>query len=192
MSQLTFDASFINTAYSSNKIYTNSVQLDTKTKIATLDKVLNTTKDSFGGTKKTTNYIIPGRGAHTDLEVFTRALIQSFNKLVPGYDCHFLNKRAEFWIPRGFTAEEVDFFNAARFSINVVHDTKKVWITPILTAHLGDDDIDREDEDGNSKREYPNKLVLVKGLPEPQEKESLLIPNPLRRNRALPPVEEEY
>jgi hypothetical protein len=108
MSQLTFDASFINTAYSSNKIYTNSVQLDTKTKIATLDKVLNTTKDSFGGVKKTTNFIIPSRGAFPELEAYTRAMIHSFNKLLPGYDCHFLNKRAEFWQPKN-REEDVDF-----------------------------------------------------------------------------------
>jgi hypothetical protein len=160
MSQLTYDTSYINPAFPSNKIFTNSFQLEVRHKISTLTKVINTTKDSFGGTKKTTNYIIPARGAFPDLEAFTRALILSLGKTCPGYECHFLNKRAEFWQPKD-REEDVDYFNAVRFTINVVHDTKKVWITPILTAHIGENDIDREDEDGNSKRDYPSELVKV-------------------------------
>ena len=185
MSQLTYDTSFINSAYNTNKIYTNSVQLDQKYKVSTLQKVINTTKDTFGGTKKTTNYIIAPRSL-PELEAFSRALILSLTKnLGAGYEPHLLNKRAEFWQPKG-REEDVDFFNAVKFNISIAHETKKVWITPILTAHLGDDDIDREDEDGNSKRTYPTKLVVAKSAQEP-----LLIPKPLRRNLAITPDDEE-
>jgi hypothetical protein len=66
-----------------------------------------------------------------------------------------------------------------------------------LTAHIGEDDIDAEDFDGNSKRRYPEKLVKVKGLPATPSSPSpqsapLLTPNSLRRNRAIAPVEDDY
>jgi hypothetical protein len=160
-----YDASFINTDFPTNKIFTNTVGLKTKTPIANLQKAPpSITKDSFGSTKKTTHYVI-ARGALPEIETLSRNLVASLTTDLPhkNFEFHVLTKRAEFWRPKG-REEDVDFFNAIRFTAVVNHNTNKVWITPILTVVA----------------ETP-KIIPEESPSELEEEEFLLQPQPLQR-----------
>ena len=129
-----FDASFINTDYTTNKIFTNTVGLSKKTPINALAREMNTTKDSFGSTKKSVNYILP-KGFSKEIENLCRSLTTSLAEDLPhkNYDFHVLTKRVEFWQPKE-RKEDYNHFDAIRFTAVINHSTNKVWITPILTV----------------------------------------------------------
>lgn len=128
-----YDASYINADYATNKIFTNTAALKGRTPIAALEKVISSSKDSFGSTKKTTHYILP-RG-FTEIETLSRNLVASLTTDLPhkNFEFHVLTKRAEFWQPKD-REEDYDYFNAIRFTCVANHNTNKVWITPILTV----------------------------------------------------------
>lgn len=169
-----YDASYITTDFSTNKIFTNTVALKKgHTPIASLQKVINNTKDSFGSTKKTTHYVIP-QGTHPEIETLSRSLVTSLSSDLPhkGFEFHVLTKRVEYWRPKDSSAEDYDYFNAVRFTAVVNHCTSKVWITPILTVVLESPKIIPE--------EFPSEL---------EEEEFSLEPPPLQRTTRRQPAE---
>ena len=169
-----FDPSFIDSTYSVNKIYTNTVYIREQIKIASLTKVINNTKDSFGSTKKTTNYQLP-KGKCPNIEKLSRSFVSELASHLPKvFECHVLTNRCEFWQPKD-REEDYDYFNAIRFSAVVNHTTHKVWITPILTVVETPLFIDEK----------------VKSLFESTKDDHVLVPKPLRRNLAITPDEGE-
>lgn len=161
-----YEVSFINPVYPTNKIFTNTVGLKKgRIPITVLQKVINSSKDSFGSTKKTIHYVIP-HGAFPEIETLSRNLVTSLTADLPhkGFEFHVLTKRVEYWKPKDST--EDDFFNAIRFTAVVNHTTNKVWITPILTV---------------VPEESP-KIIPEESSSELEEEDFLLQPQPLQRS----------
>lgn len=127
-----FDSSFINDAYPSNKLYTNTVTLSGRYPLSGLNSTVVSTSDPFGSTKKTTHYNIHP-GFSKEIEVLSSGLVKSLKgvQLLGDFEAHVLTRKAEFWKQRG---TEPTHFSAIKFTVVVNHVTKKLWITPILTA----------------------------------------------------------
>ena len=166
MSQLTFDPTWIDPKYKTNKVFTNTVQLAQDYKLQDLKKVINSTTDVFGSTKRQTHYEMP-KSLSPEFESYCRALSQSLKEeLNPTqYDIHFLTKRCEYWQPKN-REDNLDYFNAVRFHITINNETRKVWVTIVLTANIGEDYINNLEDRKGAKLVKPT-VSPFKDIDEP-------------------------
>jgi len=129
MTTITFDDKFINTNYTTNKIYTNTVHLGCIIGIEKFPKDIIKTTDDNGSTRRQTVYNVSDCN---DIKFYNRQLSQMLRqKLGQDYDVIMMSKRAQFWQRKDLDPQ--DYVNAVRYQISINNKDEKCFVTIILT-----------------------------------------------------------